>query len=130
MIANKMSFPSTTLPLLLAFSRVFQVKFCRCLVCMCITHRSMRSTERFPSRACGAPCSKPTRSNLVYKNVIKITLDPGSFVCFFISRLKTTIMLYYTMPFIVKKDIKSPGLHYGWLFCRRSTHYCRRSTLL
>ena len=59
MIANKMSYPSTTLLLLPAFSRVFKVKFCRCLVWMCITHRSMRSTGRFPSRAFGAPCCRP-----------------------------------------------------------------------
>ena len=31
---------------------------------------------------------------------------------FFLSSLKTTVdMLYYTVPSIVKKDMKSPGLH-------------------
>ena len=39
-----------------------------------------------------------------------------SIVCLFsvkIERLQY-IMLYYTVPSIVKKDIKPPDLHYGW----------------
>ena len=34
-------------------------------------------------------------------------------------------MLYYTVPSIVKKDIKSPGLHYGWHLQIKSIFYTK-----
>ena len=35
-------------------------------------------------------------------------------VYFFLGHPVQYIMSYYTVPSIVKKDIKSPGIHYGW----------------
>ena len=34
-------------------------------------------------------------------------------------------MLYYTVPSIVKKDITSPGLHYGWHLRIKSIFYTK-----
>ena len=63
--------------------------------------------------------SNAKQLSLLHTNISSISLHRGEIVnlSFFISRLKTNLQilhLHSTVPSMVKKDFRSPSLHYGW----------------